>query len=111
MPSIFVFGSNLAGHHGKGAALHAYQKQGAVYGVGEGRTGNSYAIPTKDRKLKSLPLNIIEGHVQTFLRYARRHPELEFRVTKVGCGLAGYSPEQIRPMFEDAPENCKFTDW
>jgi hypothetical protein len=58
-----------------------------------------------------LPLHVIEAHVETFLKYARRHPELQFRVTKVGCGLAGYKKEQIKPMFMDAPANCSFADW
>jgi hypothetical protein len=109
--SIFVFGSNLAGRHGKGAAMHARSHHGAVYGVGKGRTGNSYAIPTKDEKLVPLPLHAIEAHVEDFLKYARRHPELQFRVTKVGCGLAGYKQEQMAPLFADAPANCSFADW
>jgi hypothetical protein len=105
-PSIFVFGSNLAGRHGKGAALCARQDHGAVYGVGAGRTGNAYAIPTKDYALATLPLESICRHVGYFLSYAEEHPELHFQVTKIGCGLAGYSEEQIRPMFAAAPSNC-----
>lgn len=102
---IFVFGSNLAGRHGKGAALEATRKWGAVYGVGVGMTGNAYAIPTKDAKLGTLTLHEIEGHVYWFLVYAREHPELTFKLTAIGCGLAGYKPWQIAPMFKDAPEN------
>lgn len=99
MTMVFVFGSNLAGRHGKGAALAARLHHGAVYGVGVGRTGNAYAIPTKDEHLKTLPLDVIEAHVRDFIEYVVMHPELEFQVTRVGCGLAGYTDEQIAPMF------------
>ena len=104
--AIFVFGSNLAGRHGKGAALYARTKHGAEYGVGVGRTGNSYAIPTKDEGLRTLPLNRISQYVEDFLAYARANPKLRFSVTKVGCGLAGYKEHDIAPMFECAPHNC-----
>jgi len=103
---IFVFGSNLSGRHGKGAALDARLKYGAVYGVGVGRTGDAYAIPTKDEFLKVLPLDRIAVYVLDFLVYAEKHPYLDFMVTRVGCGLAGYEPEQIAPMFANAPDNC-----
>lgn len=103
---IFVFGSNLAGRHGKGAALHARQNCGAIYGQGIGRQGQSYAIPTKDSHLKPLPLGKIKGYVEQFLGYAEDHPELTFEITAIGCGLAGYTPEEIAPMFEGSPANC-----
>lgn len=103
---IFVFGSNLAGRHGKGAALTARNEYGAQYGVGRGRTGNAYAIPTKDGKIKTLSLESIRHSVAEFLGYARQHPELSFLVTAIGTGLAGYSHEQIAPMFDGAPSNC-----
>ena len=103
---IFVFGSNLAGRHGKGAALRARNKYGAKYGVGVGRTGNAYAIPTKDEKLKVLPLATIKRHVGDFLMYANKHPCLQFQVTAIGTGLAGHAHEDIAPMFADAPDNC-----
>lgn len=106
---IFVFGSNLAGRHGKGAALTAKKKYGAESGVGVGRTGNSYAIPTKDGDLKVLDLNTIHIFVSEFILYAKRNPDLTFRVTNIGCGLAGYKPEQIAPMFEGHPSNCIFS--
>lgn len=108
--SIFVFGSNLAGRHGKGAALHARMFHGAIYGFGRGRTGSAYAIPTKDASMCTLSLDHIRKFVDEFIIYAQQHPELEFRVTRVGCGLAGYSDEQIAPMFRDAPTNCYFDD-
>ncbi|WP_455233109.1 A1S_2505 family phage non-structural protein [Geopseudomonas aromaticivorans] len=104
--SIFVFGSNLAGRHGRGAALHARRHHGAIYGQGEGLQGNAYAIPTKGPRIQTLPLPVIAGHVQRFLCFAREHPELDFEVTAIGCGLAGYTPAQIAPLFHDAPANC-----
>jgi hypothetical protein len=106
MGKIFVFGSNLAGRHGKGAALCARLDYGAVYGVGVGPTGFSYAIPTKDGQLRTLALDVIADHVADFLDYAAQNPQLVFEVTRIGCGLAGYQDHQISPMFLDAPENC-----
>lgn len=109
MPNrIFVFGSNAGGHHGLGAALCALQLHGAVYGIGEGREGNSYAIPTKDKRIKTLPLAPIAKSVDRFLKFAYDHPELEFDVTRIGCGLAGYTDKDIAPMFIGAPANCWF---
>lgn len=102
---VFVFGSNLAGRHGKGAALWARQHRGARYGFGEGHHGNSYAIPTKDGKLQTLALEEIRCHVARFVAYAKQHPHLAFELTPVGCGLAGYAPHQMAPLFRDAPEN------
>jgi hypothetical protein len=107
---IFVFGSNLAGRHGKGAALHARRHCGAIYGQGIGLQGSSYAIPTKDERLKTLPLPAIRCHVDEFKAFAARRPRLTFEVTAIGCGLAGYKPEQIAPMFADAPTNCVLPD-
>lgn len=107
---IFVFGSNLAGRHGKGAALFALQNHGAEYGVGIGRTGNAFAIPTKDDNLCTLPLDSICRYVNGFIEYAKEHPKLEFQVTKIGCGLAGYQESDIAPLFNDAPENCHLPD-
>lgn len=109
---IFVFGSNLAGRHGKGAALCARVQWGAQYGVGVGRTGFAYAIPTKDAQLRTLPLATIAEHVVTFLDYARAHPDLLFLVTAIGTGLAGYRHEDIAPMFRDSPRNCNLpVEW
>lgn len=103
---IFVFGSNEAGRHGKGAALFAKQHRGAVYGVGVGRTGQAYAIPTKDKYLRTLPLSVIQTYVSEFIKYAINNPTLEFQVTRVGCGLAGYTDKQIAPLFKGVPKNC-----
>lgn len=109
---IFVFGSNLAGVHGAGAARYAMQHEGAVWRQGRGHHGNSYAIPTKDFNIESLTLKHIQSYVDQFIGYTKAHPELEFKVTRIGCGLAGYKDEDIAPMFEDAPNNCLFdTAW
>lgn len=107
MSKIFVFGSNLAGIHGAGAALTARHQYGAILRVGEGRTGNAYAIPTKDRNLYQRALADVGKSVQTFIEYAEQHPGLQFEVTRVGCGLAGFDPIQIIPLFKDAPDNCE----
>lgn len=106
MTNIFVFGSNLTGRHGKGAALYARQHHGAIYGQGEGLQGASYGIPIKDARINTLPLEAIASYVERFKQFARAHPELSFQVTAIGCGLAGYTPAQIAPMFIDTPNNC-----
>jgi hypothetical protein len=106
MTDIFVFGSNLRGVHGAGAAKFAFQYRGAIIGQGVGRQGDSYAIPTKDYNIETLDLPMIKQFVLGFIDYAVAHPELSFTVTRVGCGLAGYSDEDIAPMFKDAPSNC-----
>src|SRR5690554_5287689 len=102
---IFVFGSNLAGRHGKGAAKVARAQYGAVYGVGEGLTGRAYAIPTKDVYIKTLPLFSIKAYIREFVLFAQEHPEMTFFLTRVGCGLAGYTDEQIAPLFKGVGEN------
>lgn len=107
---VFVFGSNLAGRHGRGAALEARRAHGAESGVGSGPTGRAYAIPTKDERLNSLPLPVIACHVRAFVAYAESRPSDRFRVTRVGCGLAGYVDAQIAPMFSGAPQNCDLPD-
>ena len=105
-PPIFVFGSNLAGRHGKGAALWARRHRGAIYGQGRGRQGNSYAIPTKGKNMRTLPRDWIRHYVSEFIQYAQSHPDLVFEVTPIGTGLAGYTHADIAPMFKRAPENC-----
>lgn len=102
---VFVFGSNLAGRHGAGAAADAVRYFGAVYGKGQGLQGQAYALPTKDSRIRTLPLADIAQHVERFLDFARSQPDLVFHLTPVGCGLAGYSPAQIAPMFRSAPSN------
>ena len=110
MTDIFVFGSNLAGRHGAGAARFAVQHHGAIYGQGIGLQGQSYGIPTKDEQIETLPLLEVSQHVETFKEFARSRPELTFYVTPIGCGLAGYKRPQIRPMFDGMPENCRFAE-
>lgn len=107
---IFVFGSNERGAHGRGAALAAVRKHGAVYGQGEGLQGQSYGIPTKDAGIRTLPLDAIQRNVIRFIGFALTHPELTFRLTPIGCGLAGYTPAQIAPMFREAPPNVIIPD-
>ena len=92
---IFVFGSNLAGRHGKGAALYAARKFGAVQGVGEGRTGDAYAIPTKGRNLEALPFEEIDAAIVRFLRHAAEHHDTMFLLTPIGTGLAGHSKKDV----------------
>ena len=94
---IFVFGSNLAGMHGGGAARIAYEEFGAKWGVGVGRTGQCYAIPTMQGGVET-----IKPYVDEFIEYAKRHPELTFLVTRIGCGIAGFTDEQMAPLFAAA---------
>lgn len=109
---IFVFGSNEAGVHGAGAAAAAHRFYGAKWGIGEGHTGNTYALPTKDTNIQTLPLTAVKDAVDRFLDYARLHSDQKFFVTRVGCGLAGYNDFDIAPMFVGAPTNCNFPeDW
>lgn len=105
---IFVFGSNLAGRHGAGAAKIARTMFGAKYGFGYGMMGNSWAIPTKDINLRTLSLSEIKDYIITFVDYTQ-HIDLKFFVTRVGCGLAGYKDHQIAPMFKSSI-NCSFTE-
>lgn len=107
---IFVFGSNLAGRHGKGAALFARTHRFARQGVAEGLTGSAYAIPTKDEHIRTLPLDRIKTYVDRFIAFAAANPDKRFQVTPIGTGLAGYSHDQIKPMFAGAPKNCDMPD-
>ena len=91
---IFVFGSNLAGMHGGGAARMACRCFGAVWGQGVGLQGQSYAIPTMQGGVET-----IRPYVDEFIDFARRHPHLKFLVTEIGCGIAGFTPDEIAPLF------------
>lgn len=102
---VLVFGSNLSGRHGNGPARHALEFHGAKMGVGQGIQGNSWAFPTKDAVLKTLPLSRIEEEAHHLIHYAKFAPNYHFQVTRVGCGLAGYTDEQVAPFFINAPEN------
>lgn len=106
---IFVFGSNEAGIHGAGAAKAAYDKFGAVWGVGFGLCGQSFAVPTKDRFIHSLPKDKIFTYVRMFVDFTAAFPDQKWFVTRVGCGLAGFLDREIAPMFKDA-ENCSFAE-
>jgi len=99
---VFVFGSNLSGKHGKGAAKTAMYKFGAKWGQAYGLQGRSYGIPTKDRNMNVLSIPEIEHHVRKFISCAKKNPQLTFLVTEVGCGLSRFSPKQIAPLFADA---------
>ena len=106
---IFVFGSNLSGIHGAGAARYAYEHRGAIWNQGIGRFGRSYAIPTKSHGIKyTLPLNQIELYVNGFIMSAEATPNDRYQVTAIGCGLAGLDHRQIAPLFRGAPSNCSF---
>ena len=94
---IFVFGSNLAGAHGGGAARLAYNRFGAVWGQGVGLQGQSYAIPTMQGGVET-----IKPYVDEFIAFAREHRELTFLVTRIGCGIAGFRDEEIAPLFREA---------
>jgi len=100
---IFVFGSNLSGRHGKGAARTARKMFGAIYGQAYGLQGKSFAIPTVDAKIKDkLPIEAIDTYVSAFIAFAVNHPALTFYVTEIGCGLAGHKVEDIAPLFKYA---------
>lgn len=100
-----VFGSNRGGYHGAGAAKLAYNKFGAVYGVGEGITGQCYALPTMDKSINPLTIDEIKKHVDKFLLVASENPDKVFLLTEIACGLGGKSPEQIAPLFLNSPDN------
>ncbi len=94
---VFVFGSNLAGAHGGGAALLAFRKFGAIWGQGVGLQGQSYGIPTMHGGVEA-----IRPYVDEFVDFAQSHPALTFFVTKIGCGIAGFTPREIAPLFTSA---------
>jgi len=96
---IFVFGSNLAGAHGGGAARLAYERFGAIWGQGVGLQGRSYAIPTMQGGVDT-----IKPYVDDFRQFALQHPEYKFLVTRIGCGIAGFTAEEIAPLFISAVE-------
>ena len=93
---VFVFGSNVNGYHGGGAALTALQKFGAIWGQGEGLQGQSYGIPTMEG------IDSMKAAIERFILFAKEHRELIFLVTPIGCGIAGYKPEEVAPFFRSA---------
>lgn len=94
---VFVFGSNLSGMHGGGAAATAHRCFGAVWGQGVGLQGQSYAIPTMQGGVET-----IKPYVDEFIAFAKEHQEMRFFVTKIGCGIAGFKEEEIAPLFKEA---------
>ena len=94
---VFVFGSNLQGHHYGGAARIANEKFGAIFGQGVGLQGQSYAIPTMQGGVET-----IRPYVDEFIEFAKQHPELTFLVTRIGCGIAGFKDSEIAPLFRGA---------
>ena len=94
---IFVFGSNLAGAHGGGAAYIAYRKFGAIWGQGVGLQGQSYGIPTMQGGVET-----IKPYVDEFIEFAKANKNLTFLVTRIGCGIAGFTDDEISPLFEKA---------
>ncbi len=104
---VFVFGSNESGIHGAGAARMALDHFGAKIGKGFGPMGQSFGIPTKDWQIKVLPLSVVEFYVKRFEAFVNLVDDREFLVTKIGCGLAGFTPDQIAPMFAGMRNNKK----
>jgi len=103
---VFVFGSNIEGHHIAGAAKQAYEQFGAIWGVGVGLAGKSYAIPTMGDWVD------LQTYVEQFKEFAKDNPDKEFLLTRIGCGIAGYSDAEIKPLFDDAPKNVvKPKEW
>lgn len=110
---VFVFGSNLAGIHGAGAARAAHEKFGAEYGFGKGwkHPWKCYAIPTKDYQINTISLDEIRVYINEFIILTQDYFVLNkgYFVTRIGCGLAGYKDEQIAPLFKEA-RNCSFAE-
>ena len=92
---VFVFGSNVYGHHAGGAARAALRKYGAIWGQGEGLQGQSYAIPTMEG------IDNMKSAIERFVSFAKQHQELKFLVTAIGCGIAGYRPDEVAPFFKE----------
>lgn len=107
---IFVFGSNMGGKHAGGAARFAHDKLGAVWGVARGFTGRTYALPTMTENFEPFSLTDIRSEVNKFKAVARSHPDKKFFVTRIACVIAGYSDEDIAPMFWGSPINCNFAE-
>lgn len=105
---VFVFGSNLSGAHGSGAALDARNYRGFPTGLGVGFMKDCYAVPTKDCFIQTIPLHIISLYVLQLKTFAAHHKDLKFQVTRVGCGLAGYTDREVAPLFIRSPLNMYF---
>jgi hypothetical protein len=109
---IFVFGSNLNGAHAGGAALLAFQKFGAVMGVGDGITGSSYAFPTLDKKMQKVSISAFKKSVKKLYETCKENPSKVFLLTKVGCGIAGFAEREVQELFKSPPTNLVLPeDW
>ena len=109
--TILVFGSNEGGLHGAGAAKTAYEKYGARWGKSYGHYGDSFAIPTKNELVETITdITRIQGYIAGFIAYAKGHRKMIFQVTRIGCGLAGYTDEDMALLFIGSPKNCHFDE-
>jgi len=109
---IFVFGSNESGIHGAGAARYAKMNYGAIMGIGFGFSGTSFAIPTKDFNIETLSFDIVKKYIRAFIFQADAHPEWNYKITRIGCGLAGFEDKDIAPLFKGCAGHCSFdTFW
>lgn len=106
---VFVFGSNLAGSHGGGAALQAKQ-WGAIDGKGEGLAGQTYAFPTLGKELEQLDHEHLTISRDNLYKHCETNPNKEFLLTKVGCGIAGYPEEYMKSLFTNPPKNLVLPD-
>lgn len=97
--SLFVFGSNLAGRHGSGSARAAYDHYGAAMGVFNGHTGDAYAIPTVDTAIQPLPIEVIGMYIDELHQFAKIYPNFNLFVTRLGCGIAGFTDEEVARQF------------
>lgn len=128
LPMALCFGSNLAGIHGAGAALYAANKHAAIRGVGFGYASrwdtprnlgpkylvaHSFAIPTKDENIQTLPLDRVHGYIEAFLLFANASKHIDFKMTQIGCGLAGFKASDIAPMFvvHEAAKGAESNIW
>ncbi|MFA7082727.1 MAG: hypothetical protein WC135_08960 [Bacteroidales bacterium] len=107
---IFVFGSNESGIHAGGAAYIAFEYFGAVWGVGYGLEGQTFALPTKDKEIITLPLSKVKSYLKEFIEFVIKNPNLKFYLTKIGCGLAGFTIEEIKTILWEALEEMRTQD-
>lgn len=108
--NIFVYGSNLKGINGAGSALEAKKNHGAKNGIGKGLNGNAYAIPTKKEPYVNMSFDELKVHLHDFVDFVKAHPEMQFNMTRVGCGLAGFTPAQVAPQLKELA-NAENMNW
>jgi hypothetical protein len=108
--SIFVFGSTLRGEHVNGTSRYAKSHHGAKKGIGIGLVDRAYAIPTKTNNYANLSLDEVNEYVLEFIQFAEGHHNVDFFVTRIGCGRTGFIDAEIAPMFEGSPDNCRFSE-